>query len=189
LSNEDRNVEGAPDGTGPASPLAEAVEGFVNLGTWALREFGTHAQSVGQRIDGDGYTADQVTRDVARSAALVTAAGLRTLNEFVDAVVILARAESTNLATATVPMPERLVGVPCKLRLVGNLRSRFDPPDRIHRRHVSLRGPDLTAGETMFTVTVDATQRPGLNYWGRVLVTPIRLGDESELVHIRVGVR
>src|SRR4030095_2803500 len=88
LSDEARDIEGASDRSGPTSPLAEAIEGFVNLGAWALREFGTHAQSVGRRIESDGYSADHVTRDVARSAALVTAAGLRTLNEFVDAAVV-----------------------------------------------------------------------------------------------------
>jgi len=185
---EGGDVGSAPDDAGPASPFAEAIEGFVNLGGWVLHELGTHARSVGQRID-DGYTPDALARDVARSGALVAAAGVRTLNEVVDAAVILACARSANIATATFPMPERLVGVPCKLRAVGPLRSRFDPPDLIPRARVSVRAPDITAGETAFTVRVDATRRPGLNYWGRVLVTPAQLDDDAELVDIRVGVR
>ena len=79
--------------------------------------------------------------------------------------------------------------VPCTLRLNGPLKSRFDPPDVIPRTRVTIVPPRLGPKQVEFTVTVDATRRPGVSYFGRVTATPDAPGVGAQSVDFRVGVR
>ena len=172
---------------GPLIPLAEAVEGFVDLGSWLVRQLGGHARTVAERVGGGTYTPDLAAGDAARSLALVAAAWLRVVNEVVDAAVILARPPQRNVPQVKARLPTAFAG-PCTLRLNGPLKSRFDPPDVIPRTRVSLPRR-LRPGEIEFTVSVDATRRPGVSYWGRVTATPDDPEVEPQSVDFRVGVR
>ena len=73
---------------GPLIPLAEAVEGITDLGFWLVGQLGGHARTVAERLGGGTYTPDLAAADAARLVALGAAAGLRIVNEVVDAAVI-----------------------------------------------------------------------------------------------------
>jgi hypothetical protein len=173
---------------GPLIPLAEAVEGITDLGLWLAGQLGGHARTVAERIGGGTYTPDLAAADAARSVALAAAAWLRILNEVVDAAVIVARPPKPNTPAVEVRLPAPFE-VPCTLRLEGSLKSRFDPPDVIPRTRVTIDPPRLRAKQVEFTVTVDATRRPGVSYFGRVIATPDDPDVGSQSVDFRVGVR
>jgi len=172
---------------GPLIPLAEAVEGITDLGFWLAGQLGGHARTVAERLGGGTYTPDLAAADAARSVALGAAAWLRIVNEVVDAAVIVARAPKPNTPTVKVRLPAPFEG-PCTLRLNGPLKSRFDPPDVIPPTRVSLPRR-LGPKQVEFTVTVDATRRPGVSYFGRVTATPDAPDVGAQSVDFRVGVR
>jgi hypothetical protein len=171
----------------PFIPLAEAVEGIADLGFWLVRQLGDHARTVAERIGGGTYTPDVAAADAARSVALGAAAWLRIVNEVVDAAVIVARPPKPNIAAVEAHLATPFTG-PCTLRLNGPLKSRFDPPDVIPEKKVTLEPPRLGPNETEFTIAVDATRRPGVSYWGRVTATPDDPDADPQSVDFRVGV-
>jgi hypothetical protein len=173
---------------GPLRPLAEVVEGYVSLAGWLTREIGGHARTIAGRLEAGDYSPDLVARDATRSAALVVAASIRIVNEAADAMVLLARPPQPNIVEvdATLPRPFR---VPCTLALEAPLESKFDPPDRIDDRRVTLSPNPLPAQKADFVVTVDATRRPAVIYRGRVVATPSRGRAEPQAVDVRVVVR
>jgi hypothetical protein len=173
---------------GPLIPLAEAVEGITDLGFWLAGQLGGHARTVAERLGGGSYTPDLAAADAARSVALGAAAWLRIVNEVIDAAVIVARPPKPNTPAVTVRLPGPFE-VPCTLRLNGPLRSLFDPPDIIPRTCVTIDPRRLEPNQVEFTVTVDATRRPGVSYFGRVTATPNAPDAGSQSVDFRVGVR
>jgi hypothetical protein len=174
------------DGPGPMSPLAEAVEGFIGLARWVTREVGEHTRAVAGHIDGDfvgeAYPPDLAARDIARAVALVPATWLRVANEVVDSAVVLAMAPGPNTYDIPLRLPKPFDG-PCWLRLhpERGLVSHFHPPDVIPRTKVALPR-EVRAGEVAFTIHVDATRRPGVTYWGRVIA--VSQADPSDVQHV-----
>jgi hypothetical protein len=75
------------------------------------------------------------------------------------------------------------------LRLDGPLQSRFDPPDVIPETSVTLDPARLGPKQVEFKVVVDATRRPGVSYFGRVIATPDDPDVGTQSVDFRVGVR
>jgi hypothetical protein len=173
---------------GPFIPLAEAVEGITDLGHWLVHQLGSHARTVAERLGSGAYTPDVAAADGARWLALGAATWLRVVNEAVDAAVIIARPPQPNVPVVNLRLRSPVAG-PCTLHLSGPLKSRFDPPDVIPTTCVRIEPRRLAAGETEFSVTVDATRRPGVSYWGRVTATPDDPDVEAQSVDFRVGVR
>jgi hypothetical protein len=173
---------------GPLIPLAEAVEGITDLGFWLAGQLGGHARTVAERLGGGTYTPDLMAADAARSVALGAAAWLRIVNEVVDAAVIVARAPKPNRPAVELSLPAPFE-VPCTLRLDGPLQSRFDPPDVIPETSVTLDPARLGPKQVEFKVVVDATRRPGVSYFGRVIATPDDPDVGTQSVDFRVGVR
>jgi hypothetical protein len=173
---------------GPLIPLAEAVEGITDLGFWLAGQLGGHARTVAERLGGGMYTPDLMAADAARSVALGAAAWLRIVNEVVDAAVIVARAPKPNRPAVELSLPAPFE-VPCMLRLDGPLQSRFDPPDVIPETSVTPDPERLGPKQVEFKVVVDATRRPGVSYFGRVVATPDDPDVSTQSVDFRVGVR
>ncbi|MGH6690659.1 MAG: hypothetical protein ACREF4_08275, partial [Gammaproteobacteria bacterium] len=176
---------GATEDPGPLRPLAEVVEGYVNLAAWLTREIGGHARAIATRLEDGDYSPDLAVRDAARSAALVGAASIRIVNEAADALVLLARPPQPNVVEVPATLPRRF-RVPCTLALERPLTTKTDPPHLIDDRRVTLSPNPLPAGAADFVVTVDATRRPGLIYRGRVVATPARGRADPQAVDVRV---
>jgi hypothetical protein len=168
--------------------LAEAVEGFVDLGAWLVREIGGHARAVAERLDRGAYTPDLAARDAARSVALAVAASVRVANEFLDAATVLARPPKPNEVTVRVKL-ETSYEVPCELSLAKQLRSPFSSADVFPDGRVTFEPQPLPAGETEFDVLVDATRMPGAPYLGKVAVTPDGGRGQPTVVDIVIRVK
>jgi hypothetical protein len=173
-------------GPGPLVPLAEAVEGFVDLGAWLVREIGEHARAVAERLDRRAYTPDLAARDAARSTALAVAASFRVANELFEAAIVVARPPKPNKVTVKVEL-DTSYQVPCELSLAKRLHSPFRPPDVIPDEKVTFDPQPLPAGKTEFDVLVDATRMPGVPYQGRVAVTPAR--GRAKVTEIPIVIR
>lgn len=155
------------------SPLAEAVEGYVELARWWIDQMGGHAEDVGRRIDAGTFDASAAMAAAARCGALSVLGGAALVNEFLDATSIISRPPSParTVTSGAIPAPAVKAGVPNQTRqltLKEPLVSGF--ADSIPVSRVKIVPPQLV-GETSFKLEATITGDPAGVYTGAVWVS------------------
>lgn len=156
-----------------ATGIGEAVEGYIQLAQWAVREWGARATAIAQRLDAGTYTADTVMADLTKSAALAVESLVLLVNEPFDAAqALLGEHDRPHIVTSHQPFTtEGGVAADRKRRL------RVDGPlvallgsDTLPASAVRFDRNPLPPGVTQFRLVVDATGHDGVTYTGAVSV-------------------
>jgi len=154
------------------SPLAEAVEGYVELARWWIGEVGGDAEEVGRRIDAGTFDANAAMAAAARCGALSVLGGAALANEFLDATSIISRPPSVvrTVKSGRIPAPAAQAGArvqPRPLTLKQPLRCGFGDSIPVNRVKIV---PAALVQEPTFRLEATITGDPAGVYTGTVWI-------------------
>ena len=158
------------------SPLAEAVEGYVELARWWIDQVGDHAEDVGRRVDAGTFDAQAAMASAARCGALSALGGAALVNEFLDATSIISRPPDAvrKVRSGNIPAPAApalLAGAPAQprqLTLKEPLICGFGDSLPVSRVQIA---PKALINEPTFYLEATITVEPAGVYTGQVWVS------------------
>jgi hypothetical protein len=155
----------------PGGGFGFAVEGLIEQANRLSTLAADHALSIADHVDA-GYTADQLARDAARSAALVALGWAATAGELLAAATVIAKPPvDRRIPSAWFRVPAG--ATPCNLRLAAPLRSiygsgrgqRFRP---LRAPRVRIVPDALPGADRHFRLEVWRRGLPGITFLGDV---------------------
>jgi hypothetical protein len=147
-----------------SSPMGDVVQGYTNLATSLLEQWGDHAAKLASKVDGGELDGPAMAAELVSCATLATRSGLEMVEEAIGAAAVLS---GTLAAKKIVTSQTFHAPAGASLKLDEDLEIGagigFVP-----KQAVTIDPPQLAAGETEFTIKVDTTGVHGATYVGTV---------------------
>ncbi len=165
-----------------ASPLADVMQGYMNLASWLVERWSGHASDVARKLDANSYDAKTASADLAKCAGLATESGFLIALEGLDALAICTGrqyqryiVESPHPFSSPVRGATLTLAGPLTIGLGWGLLSAQVRPTKL----------DPTANE--FKLWADATGCRAGTYVGTVVVSSPPAADQQVPVWLTVA--
>jgi hypothetical protein len=148
----------------------DAVTGYVDLGTWLLKQWGDHALKVANRLDTGTYTVDGVVADTAECTALSAQSFAYIVNEAWDAFAVLGGTQDQPHYVTSGPFStdkSAIVSGARTLRLAGPLQADLGS-DQLPASAITIEPATLQPSETTFYLRANTTGHEAVAYSGNV---------------------
>lgn len=169
------------------TPTTAAIEGYVGLGKWWVKEWGEHLTAAMGVLYGGTYDLKAGTKVAGECASFAAESVVLLVSEAFDAAATIAAGDDPqNIVTAQVTGSLSSPGTgPRFLKMRGPLTCALGG-DTIPPHRITIKQEKVVGANASFELVVDATGRDGGYYQGSVGVVPV--GSTKPVEEIAVGI-
>lgn len=169
------------------TPTAWAIEGYVDLGKWWVKEWGDHLTAAMGVLYGGKYDVKAGTKIAGECASFAAESVVLLVSEALDAAATIAAGDDPqNIVSAqiTQSLSSPVTG-PRFLKMSGPLTCVLGG-DTVPTHRITIKPEKVAGSNASFELVVDATGRDGGYYEGSVGVVPV--GSTKPVEEISVGI-